>query len=152
MEISLEKIDMIRERTGVSYKTAKEVLEKHNGDVVEALVELEEKGSSWANNITSKGDELLERIKEVLKEGNVTKITVKKDGEIIMNIPVNAGAVGVLISPLLATFGLTAAVLSKCTIEITKKDGEVIKLEEVAGKAMDKVKQAVKKDNKDGNE
>lgn len=41
MSITLEKIDMIMQRANVSYKEAKEALEKHNGDILEALIELE---------------------------------------------------------------------------------------------------------------
>lgn len=152
MDLDLEKVDAVRERTGVSYRDAKEALEKTNGDVLEAIVYLEEKGdswSSWTNNIGSKGEDLLEKLKQILKEGNVNKITVKKDGEIIMNIPINAGAIGMIASPFLATVGITAAVLTKCTIEITKKDGEIITLGEVYKKAAGKVKENIKgKDDK----
>lgn len=41
MSITLEKIDMIMQRANVSYKEAKEALEKHDGDILEALIELE---------------------------------------------------------------------------------------------------------------
>ena len=41
MEVTLEKIDMIKERTKVSYKEAKEALEKCNGNIVDALIYIE---------------------------------------------------------------------------------------------------------------
>jgi len=152
MEISLEKIDIVRERTGVSYKEAKEILEKHNGNVVEALIDLEGNQESWSENISSKGDMVLEKLKETLRKGNVTKIIVKKDGDTIMNIPVTAGAIGALLSPPVTAIGLTAAVLAKCSLEIVKEDGEVVDINMMAEKTVNKVKQAVKKDNMEPNE
>lgn len=147
MEITLEKIDAVRDRTGMSYKEANDLLEKHDGDVVKALMEAEEtlKNGSGDFKITSKGDEILERIKELVREGNVTKIVVKKDDEIIMNIPISAGAIGVILSPMLGAVGLTAALVAKCSIEVVKEDGEVIKLNEMADKTVEKVKSTFKK-------
>ncbi|WP_425446097.1 DUF4342 domain-containing protein [Dethiothermospora halolimnae] len=149
MEITLEKIDQIRERTGVSYKEAKEVLERHNGDVLEALIELEASHKSFGQNISSKGDVVLQKIKEMIKKGNVTKILVKKDGDIIMNIPVTAGALGTILAPPLAAFGLTAALVSRSTIEIVKEDGEIVNVNDMAERTMDKMKNTVKKEDKD---
>jgi translation elongation factor EF-Ts len=150
MEISLEKIDTIRERTGLSYKDAKEILEKHNGSVVEALIDIEENQGTWSENISSKGDVIIDKLKEALRKGNVTKITIKKDGEIIVNIPVTAGVIGALLAAPMAAFGLTAAVLAKCSIEITKEDGEVVDINSMAEKTVDKVKKAVKREDKNG--
>lgn len=135
MNIDLEKVDEVIERTGVSYKTAKEALEKCNGDVLEAIVYLEEQEDSFgmfAKNVEGKGEKVLEKLKELLKEGNVNKITIKKDGEIVANIPINAGVLGFALSPFLATVGITAAVLTKHTIEVTKKSGEVIDLKQAS--------------------
>lgn len=148
MDITLEKIDKIRERTGVSYKEAKEVLEKHNGDVLEALIALEENKSSWSDNLSSKGDAIIENLKEILRRGNVTKIVVKRDGDTIVNLPVTAGAIGAILALPATAIGLTAAVLAKCSIEITKEDGEVIDINEMAEKTVDKVKKGFKKEDK----
>ncbi len=151
MSINLEKIDTVIDRTGVSYKEAKEALEANNDDVIEAIVYLEEKlssGGSFAQNIESKGEKLLEKLKELIKEGNVNKITIKKDGEVLANIPINVGAVAFLATTFWSTVGLTAAVLTKHTIEITKEDGEVINLKEASEKTINKMKSEFKKDKK----
>lgn len=148
MSIELEKIDTVIDRTGVSYKEAKEALEASNYDVVEAIIYLEEKLSSsgsFAESIESKGEKLLEKLKDLIKEGNVNKITIKKDGEILANIPINVGAVAFLATTFWSTVGLTAAVLTKHTIEITKKDGEVINLKEASERTINKVKSDLKK-------
>ncbi|NLY78088.1 MAG: DUF4342 domain-containing protein [Tissierellia bacterium] len=131
MDISLEKIDNVVARTNATYQEAKEALEKCNGDVVEAIVYLETRKTNWKEDLSDRSQEMIEKVKEVLKKGNVTKITVKKDGEIIMNIPLTAAAVGAIISVPLALLGLGGALLSKCTIEILKEDGEVININQL---------------------
>lgn len=148
MDITLEKIDKIRERTGISYKEAKEVLMKHNGDVLEALIDLEESKHTWSDNLSSKGEAVIESLREILRKGNVTKIVVKKDGDTIMNLPVTAGAIGAILALPVTALGLTAALVSKCSIEITKEDGEVINVNEMAEKTVDKVKKGFKKEDR----
>jgi len=151
MEITLENIDKIRERTGVSYKEAKEILEKHNGDVLEALIEIEEREerkNAWSENLSSKGEAILDSLKDVLRKGNVTKIVVRKDGETIVNLPITAGAIGAVLAWPAAALGLTAAVIAKCDIEITKEDGEIINLNEMTEKTVDKVKKNLKREDR----
>ncbi len=148
MEITLEKIDQLRERTGVSYKEAKEVLEKHNGDVLEAIIDLEESKSNWSDNLSNKGEAIIESLREILRKGNVTKIVVKKDGDTIINLPVTAGAIGAILALPVTALGLTAAVISKCSIEITREDGEIININEMAEKTVDKVKKGFRKEDR----
>jgi len=138
MEISLEKIDTIRERTGVSYKEAKEALERNGGNVVDALVEIEnsEKGDGF--NFNQKSEEIIATLKETVKKGNVTKIILERDGETMMNIPVTAGAIGAVLAPQLSALGIAAAMISKTTIKIVKEDGEIVSLNKLAGDTMNK--------------
>lgn len=121
MEISLEAIDAVRERTGVSYKEAKEALEQANGSVVDAIVLLEEQSSA-------KTDDVLEKVKAVVKEGNVNKIRVLRDGKVLLTVPVNAGIAGGLVGLAVAPWwGILAAAAAayglNCKFEIIKDDG-----------------------------
>ncbi len=134
MDISLEDIDRVVERAKVSYKEAKEALEKNNGDVIEAIIYLENQHKTWTENLSDTGEQIISKVKEILRKGNVTKIIVKKDNEIIMNIPVTAGVIGTILGAPVALLGLGAAVISKCTIEITKEDGEVINVNDLIEK------------------
>lgn len=150
MDITLEKIDTVRSRTGVTYRQAKEALEKHDGDVLEVLIELEESEKSWGHNIgqniTNTTDVIMDRLKETLKKGNVTKIVVKRDGNVIMNIPVTAGAIGALLSLPVTALGLTSALVAKCTIEIVKENGDVVNINDMTEKTMNKMKSAMSRD------
>ncbi|MCR2044941.1 DUF4342 domain-containing protein [Anaerosalibacter massiliensis] len=140
MDISLDKIDLIVERTGVSYREAKEALEKSNGDVLEAIIYIENQNKSFTENMGNKGEQLLDKLKEYIRKGNVTKIIIKKDGEVIMNIPVSAGTIGTILAPQIALLGFSAALLSKCTFEIVKEDGETININETVEKEIHKSK------------
>jgi translation elongation factor EF-Ts len=127
-EITLEKIDIIRERTGVSYTDAKEALEVCEGNVVDALIYIEQDKKSTINNIYTTKDEFLDWIKDLVKRGNINRVRIKKDDKIIIDIPVNAGIAATLtalIWPPLIAIGILTAVVTKVTIEITKDDGSV---------------------------
>jgi len=131
-EITLEKIDIIKERTGVSYTDAKEALEECDSDVVNALIYIEakQKKSNKFNmdEMYTTKDEFFSWIKDIVKKGNVSRIKIKKDQIVVIDIPVNAGiAAGLfgLIYPALIAIGLLTAVLTKVTVEVTKADGSV---------------------------
>ena len=131
-EITLEKIDIVKERTGVSYTDAKEALEECDGDVVNALIYVEAKQKkaekfNMKEMYTTK-DEFVTWIKNTARKGNVTRIKIKKDQTVLIDIPVNAGIAAGLVGlymPALIGIGLLTAVLTKVTIEITKEDGSV---------------------------
>lgn len=170
MDITLEKVDQVIERTGVTYKVAKNALEECNGNVLEAIIYLEDKkveancesGDEIKNTETI--EELKVWLKNLINKGNVTRIKVSKDGKKIVDVPVNAGiaagVIAVVIPPILA-FVVVAAVVTQVTIEITRADGtvEVVNkyisaaVNEVKGKASDfadKVKDKVQDVNLDG--
>ncbi|MCF6466537.1 DUF4342 domain-containing protein [Clostridium sp. Cult2] len=134
MGISLEKVDMVVDRTGVTFAEAKEALEKTDGDVVDAIILIEKSRTSWSDDMADKSQQMIDKVKEILRKGNVTKITVKKDEEILMNIPVTAAALGSIISAPLALIGLGSAIISKCTIEVLKEDGEIININNLVSK------------------
>jgi hypothetical protein len=127
-DITLEKIDLIRQRTGLGYAAAKEALEKNNGDVVETLIYIEKNQKSFGQNITEATNDLIETIKDIIKKGNVTRIKVKKDERVLIDIPVNAGIAAGALSlfyPPLLVIGAATAVVSKLVIEVERPDGRV---------------------------
>lgn len=138
MEITLEKIELVKDRTGVTYAEAKAALEENDGSVVDAIIAIEETINSGekSRGFGKKGEILFSRIKEIVKKGNVSKIQVKKDGEIVLNVPVNAGLVGVVIAPIAAVVAVVAAFGFKCTIEIIKDDGTIIDVSDAVTDAM----------------
>lgn len=76
-----------------------------------------------------KGEEVLAQIKQLIAEGNVRRITIKNtEGRILIEIPLTIGVVGALIAPAAAALGAVAALVTECTISVTRvaeeKSGE----------------------------
>lgn len=69
------------------------------------------------------GDEVVAKVKELLKEVNVRRIIIKNEaGETIVELPVSVGLIGVIIAPMIAAVGAAAALLTKCTIIVERRD------------------------------
>ena len=80
-----------------------------------------EKITSEEYNVDS--DNLIERVKELLHEGNVTRIIVKNEkGEVLLEIPATVGVIGIVIIPWLAALGAIAAIATKCKIVVEKRE------------------------------
>jgi phage-related minor tail protein len=70
-----------------------------------------------------RSEELLQKIRELIEEGNVHRIIIKDDaGKIYLEIPVTLGVIGALIAPVLAAVGALAAWAVDFTIEVIRKD------------------------------
>lgn len=68
------------------------------------------------------GEELLAKVKQLIKEGNVRRIIIKNEkGETVLEIPLTIGAIGALLAPTLAAVGAVAALVTKCSIVVEKK-------------------------------
>ncbi|MCQ2560495.1 MAG: DUF4342 domain-containing protein [Clostridia bacterium] len=140
MEITLEKIELVKDRTGVGYKEAKDALEKANGSVVDAIILIEDCIDESTKETETKTVAIIDQIKDAVRKGNVTKITISKDGETVLNLPVNIGIVGTLLFPWAIVAATVAALGTKCTIELTKEDGDVIDVSAKAQGAFETVK------------
>ena len=140
MEITLEKIELVKDRTGVSYKEAKEALETANGSVVDAIISIEESiDESQRNSLGDQSTALIDKIKELVKRGNVARIQVKNpDGETVLNIPVNAGIAGAVVAPWGMLIGGIAAFGFKYVIEVIRDDGTVIDISDRTNDAVEK--------------
>ncbi|MDB4921395.1 DUF4342 domain-containing protein [Mucilaginibacter sp.] len=78
------------------------------------------------------GEALLDKIKSLINEGNVTKITITdKSGKELMHFPLAVGLFGVLLAPIFAAIGTLAALVTECTITVEKevKDDDDTKTE-----------------------
>jgi len=67
------------------------------------------------------GEELLKKIKELIKEGNVREITIEnKEGRTILVLPLTVGIIGAALLPPLAAVGAIAALLTECTLRVKR--------------------------------
>ncbi|MBF7082632.1 DUF4342 domain-containing protein [Desulfallas sp. Bu1-1] len=128
MNSELEKIDAIRTRTGISYREAKKALDDAGGDVIQALINLEEKEQQFTEKLQSKGQDVLENIKLLLQRGQETRIKVKHGDRTVFEVPASVGAVGLLAAlasselAVLGALGTVAAMAKKYTLEIERRD------------------------------
>lgn len=68
-------------------------------------------------------DNLIQKVKELIKEGNVTRIIIKDDkGRILLEMPATLGVIGALLVPWLAALGAVAAIATNCTIMVERKE------------------------------
>jgi len=68
------------------------------------------------------GEKLIEKVKELIKEGNVRRIIIiNEKGETIMELPLTFAVVGTALAPILAAVGALAALIANCTIVVERK-------------------------------
>jgi hypothetical protein len=84
---------------------------------------------TWTEQIEVSGGELVDRVKEVVKEGNVRRLIIRTpNNEVLIEIPLTAGvAVGgamVLFLPVLAALGAIAALLAKVKVDIVHSEDD----------------------------
>jgi hypothetical protein len=69
------------------------------------------------------GDQVVEKVKQLIAEGNVRRVIVKNDkGESIIEFPVTFGVVGAVLLPMFAALGAAAALVTNCTIVVERRD------------------------------
>ncbi len=68
------------------------------------------------------GEELLKKVKELIAEGNVRRITIKnKEGKSVLELPLTVGVVAAALAPPLAAIGAIAALVTECTILVERE-------------------------------
>ena len=159
-KITIEAIDQVMDRVpGVTYAEVKEALIKCDGDVVDAIILLQN-NSTNEENIKSKktfedvfgkdSEQIKEEITELIRKSNVIRIVIEKNGKIIMNIPITVGVVGVVFAPILTLIGLSASVLAKYRIKIENEDeGTIVDLGEFSEEKLNIIKDMISSTAKD---
>jgi len=68
-------------------------------------------------------DNLIQRVRELLHEGNVNRIIVKDDKDrVLLEIPATVGVIGAVVAPWLAALGVVAALATRCRIVVERKE------------------------------
>lgn len=74
--------------------------------------------------LTIQGERLVEKVRELLHEGNVRRLIIKHEGHPVVEIPVTWGVLGAALSPTLAAVGAIGMMVSNCTVEIIRVEPE----------------------------
>jgi len=79
---------------------------------------------STTEKFTVSGSQLMEKVKQLIHEGNIRKVRLIHEGRTLIEIPLSIGApaaaLGILAAPVLAAIGAFAALVAECTIEVEK--------------------------------
>ena len=76
-----------------------------------------------AEEINVMGTHLVEKVKELIHEGNVQRIIIKNEqGHTLVEIPVTLAAIGVIAAPVLAAVGAIAGIVTKCTLVVERRE------------------------------
>lgn len=145
MSVSLEKIDMLMERANISYKEAKEALELHDGDMVEALIHLEASNKTagpksahkmnsrpkgGAQGKTNKPDrDFMEDIKKFIQKMHKTSFVVGNKHKRLLDIPLTIAALLVLFTMPVSLFILILPYLFGYKISILDAEGKKVNIE-----------------------
>ncbi len=69
-----------------------------------------------------RGEDLVKKVKDLIKEGNVRRITISdKKGDELVTFPLTLGVIGAVIAPVLAAIGAIAALVAECTVTVERK-------------------------------
>jgi len=72
-------------------------------------------------DIKVEGGQLVETVKQLIREGNVRRLIVKnREDKVVFELPLTLGVVGVALAPMLAALGAVAGLLTECTITVER--------------------------------
>lgn len=143
MSSSIEQIDLLRKRANINYEEAKKILEKCNGDIVEALIYLENNKKIKKKNKNECTDKFYNTVKKLVQKGNETKIVARKKGNTVLTVPVNIGILFSIFAFPVVLGSLVLALITKHSIRIKKDSGDDLKVNKVLDKVTNKVTKAV---------
>ena len=77
-----------------------------------------------SEKFTVSGAQVVEKVKQLIREGNVRKVRVLYKGNTVLEMPLTVGAgaaaITTLMAPWLAALGAFAALVTDCTIEVER--------------------------------
>ncbi|MBA7626191.1 hypothetical protein ES703_33635 [subsurface metagenome] len=77
-----------------------------------------------SEKFTVSGSQLVEKVKQLIHEGNIRRVRLLHEGRVVLEIPLSIGApaavIGILAAPVLAAIAAFAALVTECTIEVEK--------------------------------
>lgn len=113
--ITLEQIDLIMQRTHVTYSEAKEALEHCNGDIVEALLYLEKVSKVKTTKTTSSADSFANFVNKL----NATTFIMRKKEQVYVNVPLSIALIIIILTCHVSLAGLLISLIMGIRIDIT---------------------------------
>jgi hypothetical protein len=83
---------------------------------------VEQKAGYGVEELQVMGEQLLAKVRELVNEGNVRRIIIKREGNTILEIPLTIGVAGTLLAPVWVAVGVLGALLAQCSIEVVRSE------------------------------
>ncbi len=80
----------------------------------------EQKKQFSTEELRVSGSQLVDKVKELIHEGNIRRIVIRQDGRSVMELPLTVAAVGTVLAPVLAAVGAFAALATNCSIVVER--------------------------------
>jgi len=81
-------------------------------------------GKTVREEFSVSAEDLIAKVKELIHEGNITRIIVKnEEGKTLLEIPATVGVIGAILAPWMAALGVIAALATRCTIVVERREG-----------------------------
>jgi len=77
---------------------------------------------TWWESVKVEGGQVIDKVKQVIREGNVRRIVIKQGGRSVAEFPLTVGVVGAVFAPVLAAVGAIAALSTDCSIDIERTE------------------------------
>ncbi|MBP7176573.1 MAG: DUF4342 domain-containing protein [Thermoclostridium sp.] len=146
--ITLEQVDQLRKRTNCSYEEAKALLERHNGDVLEAIVEFEKgkhtksynnyNGCCDNNEWKKRGGEFWQKFKELIHKGFENKVVVEDKNGVILNLSVNILLLLFIFIPYITLPALLLLLVLGYKVSVKKVEGKEFNISSMVRDAADR--------------
>ncbi len=155
--ITLEQVDQLRKRTNCSYEEAKELLEKHNGDVLEAIVDFEKSKNNKYNysyndtssNRKEKQKDFWISVKQLIQKGFENRVVIENESGVLVNIPVNIMILFVIFIAYIAIPLFVILLFLGYKISIRKPQGDGVDISSMMNDIKNKFTEQNQKTHKD---
>lgn len=138
MVITIEMIDELKKRANISFESAKEILEKNNGDLVEALIYLEKNNKIKLTAADGK-NRFLNTLKALIQKGNNTRFIISKNGGTVFNLSLTATILIGTFTFHVSAIALIIALFNGYKFKFEKNNGEDLKVNVILDKVHDNV-------------
>ena len=116
----MESIEALRSRVNMTYRQARDLLEEAGGDLVEALIYLEENKEKFIDQATGRGHDLVNKARRFAGRLHQTKVKVKVKDNTLLELPVTVTALGAAVFPKVAALSMIGLLFSHGSIEVNR--------------------------------
>ncbi len=120
---SLEDVETLRSKAGVSYEEAVSLLDKYDGDVARALIELEKRGQVGAQKeVKFNAEDAVEWVKTMWHKGMTTRVIIERKGETLINLSVLFLLLMLVLGPYAVIAAVVMMLVTGCNVSLKGED------------------------------